>query len=54
VRCPKCQSIEPSLEACDEDHGEAGCSPAAHGGPWWSRSLPAAHGRDLTTGQVHA
>ena len=20
-----------------EDHGEAGCPPAAHGGPWWSR-----------------
>ena len=25
-----------------EDHGEAGCPPAAHGGPWWSRSPPAA------------
>ena len=24
------------------DHGEAGHPPAAHGGPWWSRSPPAA------------
>jgi len=34
-----------SPAACDEDHGEAGCRPAAHGGPWWGRSPPAAHGR---------
>jgi len=30
--------------ARDEDHGEAGCPPAAHGGPWWSRSPPAVCG----------
>ena len=22
------------------DHGEAGCAPAARGGPWWSRWMP--------------
>jgi len=27
-----------------EDHGEAGCPTAAHGGPQWSRSPPAARG----------
>jgi len=27
-----------SPPARDEDHGEAGCAPAAHGGPQWSRS----------------
>ena len=26
------------------DHGGAGCVPAAHGGPWWSGSPPAACG----------
>jgi len=30
----KYQSREPSLATCDEDHGEAGCPPAVHGGPW--------------------
>jgi len=37
-----------SLAARDEDHGEACCPPAAHGGPWWSRSPPVARGRDST------
>ncbi|GAB0204295.1 EH domain-containing protein 4 [Grus japonensis] len=27
-----------------EEHGEAVCSLAAHGGPWWSRDSPAARG----------
>jgi len=36
-----------SLAAHDEDHGEAGCSPAVHGGPQWSRSPSAAHGGPL-------
>jgi len=40
-RYSKCRSREPSLAACDEDHGEVGCSPAVHGGPWWSRYPPA-------------
>jgi len=47
-RCSKCRSREPSLAARDEDHSEVGCPPAVHGGPWWSRSPPAAHGRDPT------
>jgi len=51
-RCLKCQSREPSLAARDEDHGEAGCSPAAHGGPWWSRYPPVARGRDPMLEQV--
>ena len=42
------------LAAHGEDHGEAGCPPAAHGGPWWSRYPPAAHGRDPMTEQVDA
>jgi len=29
-------------------------SPAVHGGPWWSRSLPVAHGRDPMPEQVDA
>jgi len=33
-----------SLAAHDEDHGEAGCSPAVHGGPRWSRYPPVACG----------
>jgi len=41
-RCLKCRSKELSLPARDEDHDEAGCSPALHGGPWWSRSPPVA------------
>jgi len=53
-RCSRCQSREPSLATCDEDHGEAGCSPAIHGGPWWSRYPPAARGRDPTLEQVDA
>ena len=31
-----------SPAACGEDYGEAGCPPAAHGGPWCSRYPPAA------------
>jgi len=34
--------------AHDEDHGERGCTLAAHGGPRWSRYLPAACGRPHT------
>ena len=37
-----------SPAAHDEDHGEAGCPSAAHGGPWWSRYPPVAHGRPHT------
>jgi len=33
-----------SPAARDEDHGEAGCPSAAHGGPQWSRCPPAACG----------
>jgi len=33
-----------SLQARDEDHGEAGCPPAAHEGPQCSRHPPAAQG----------
>jgi len=33
-----------SPAAHDEDHGEAGCPLSAHGGPQWSRHLPAARG----------
>jgi len=51
-RCLRCQSREPSLAACDEDHGEAGFPPAAHGGPQWSRYPPLARGRDPTPEQV--
>jgi len=53
-RCLKCWSRVPSLAAHDEDHGEAGCSPAVHGGPWYSRSPPVARGRDPTPEQVDA
>jgi len=48
---PDCK---PVLAACDEDHGEAGCSAAVHGGPWWSRSPPVARGRDPTLEQGDA
>jgi len=43
-----------SPAAHGEDHGEAGCPPAAHGGPQWSRYPPAACGRDPTPEQVDA
>jgi len=33
-----------SPAACDEDLGEAGCPPAAHRAPQWSRYPPAARG----------
>ena len=42
-RCSRCWSRD-SPSACGEDQGEAGCPPAAHGGPWWSRYPPAAPG----------
>jgi len=42
-RCSRHQSRD-SPAARDEDHGEAGCPPAAHGDPWWSRYPPAAQG----------
>ena len=42
-RCSRCHSKDSSA-ARGEDHGEAGCPPAAHGGAWWSRYPPAAHG----------
>jgi len=53
-RCLKCWSREPSLAAHYEDHSKAGCAPAAHGGPWWSKDTPVAHGRDPTPHQVDA
>jgi len=41
MKCSWCQSRDfPAVHG--EDHGEEGCSPAAHGGPWWSRYPPAA------------
>jgi len=42
-RCSRHQSRD-SPAACGEDHGEAGCPHAAHGGPRWTRSPPAALG----------
>jgi len=36
-RCSRCRSRDFSPAACGEDHGEADCAPAAHGGPRWSR-----------------
>jgi len=53
-RCSRCLSRQFSLAACGEDHGEAGCPPAAHGGPRCSRYPPVAHGRDPTPEQVDA
>jgi len=46
----KHQSREAFLATRDEDHGEAGCSLAIHGGLRWSRSPPVAHGRDPMPG----
>jgi len=43
--------VEFSFATRDGDHGEAGCPPAAHGGPW-SRSPPVARGREPTPEQV--
>jgi len=37
-----------------KDHGEAGCPPAVHGGPQWSRHPPVACGTDLMLEQVDA
>ena len=42
------------LQLVMKDHGEAGCPPAAHRTPWWSRYPPVAHGRDPTPEQVDA
>jgi len=53
-RCLRHRSREFSFAACAEDHGEAGCPPAVHGGPRWSRYPPLAHGRDPTPEQVDA
>jgi len=50
-RCSRCRSRESFIADRAEDHGEAGCAPAVHGGPWWSRSPPVAHGRDPTPEQ---
>jgi len=53
-RCSRLRSRKLSSAACDEDHGEAGCSRADHGGPRWSRSPPVAHEREPTPEQVDA
>jgi len=50
----KCRSRESSLAIRDEDHGEAGHSPAVPGDPRWSRHAPAARGRDPMPEQVDA
>ncbi|CAM9880338.1 unnamed protein product, partial [Bubo scandiacus] len=42
-RCSRHQSRD-SPAAHGADPGEAGCAPAAHGGPRWSRSPSAARG----------
>jgi len=52
--CSRCWSRESSLANHDEDHGEAGFPPAAHGGPHCSRYQPVAHGRDPTPEQMDA
>jgi len=48
------RSRECSLLARDEDHGEAGCPSAVHGGPQWSRHPPVAQERVPTLEQVNA
>jgi len=53
-RCSRRRSRESSLAAHDEDHGEAGCLTAVHGGPRWSRYPLVVCGRDLTPEQVDA
>jgi len=53
-RCSRRWSREFSPAARDENHGEAGCTPAAHEGPQWSRYPPVARGRDPTPEQVDA
>jgi len=42
-RCSR-HSSRGSSAARREEHVEAGCPPAAHGGPWWSRCPPVAYG----------
>ena len=51
MRCLKYQSRDSFLAAHAEDHGKAGCFPAVHGGPRWSRHPPVAHGRDAGAGR---
>ena len=41
--CSRCWSGG-TPAAHGEEHGEVGCAPAAHGGPWWSSYPPAARG----------
>jgi len=53
-RCLRHWSRESSLATHAEDHDEAGCPSAIHGGPRWSRSPPVAHGRDHAPEQVDA
>ena len=53
-RCSRHWSRKSSLATHAEDHGEAGCPSAVHGGPQWSRLTPAAHGRDPTPEEVDA
>jgi len=47
------EAESPSLQLM-KDHGEAGCPPAVHGVPWWSRYPPVVCGRDPTPQQVDA
>jgi len=42
------------LQLVMKDCGEAGCPPAVQGGPRWSRSPPAARGRDPVSKQMDA
>jgi len=49
-RCSRRWRRKSSLAAYGEDHGEAGCLPAVHVGPRWSRYPPAPCGRDPRSG----
>jgi len=49
-RCSRHQSRESSLAARDEDHGEAGCPPAVHGGLQWGTYAPVACGSHAGAG----
>jgi len=44
-RCARRRSRDFSPAAHEDDHDEAGCAPAAHESPQWSRYPPAARGR---------
>jgi len=51
------ETLEQRVFPCSslmKDHGEAGCPPAVHGVPWWSRYPPVVCGRDPTPQQVDA